>query len=77
MNQQNTSGIGMTSMRTRDRLIQRLQQAGITSSEILSLIRYTPRHLFVDEAFAHRAYEDTSLPIGHKQTISQPYMWRE
>ena len=74
MNQQNISGIGMTSMRTRDRLIQRLQDSGISNSEVLSLIRYTPRHLFVDEAFAHRAYEDTSLPIGHKQTLSQPYI---
>ncbi|HEC73372.1 MAG TPA: protein-L-isoaspartate(D-aspartate) O-methyltransferase [Methylophaga aminisulfidivorans] len=67
-------GIGMTSQRTRDRLITRLQERGIKSLEVLSVIREMPRHLFVDEALASRAYEDTALPIGHSQTISQPYI---
>ena len=68
------NGIGMTSQRTRDRLIARLQDQGIRNYEVLEAIRSTPRHLFVDEALAHRAYEDTALPIGHNQTISQPYI---
>lgn len=68
------SGIGMTSQRTRERLIQRLYEEGLSSARVLEVIRRTPRHLFVDEALAHRAYEDTALPIGHNQTISQPYM---
>jgi len=67
-------GIGMTSQRTRDRLIQRLRDQGITNHQVLNTIRDTPRHLFLDEALAHRAYEDTALPIGHKQTLSQPYI---
>lgn len=67
-------GIGMTSQRTRERLIQRLYDEGLSNARVLEVIRRTPRHLFVDEAFAHRAYEDTALPIGHNQTISQPYM---
>jgi len=67
-------GIGMTSQRTRERLIERLYEEGLSSSQVLEVIRRTPRHLFVDEALAHRAYEDTALPIGHNQTISQPYM---
>ncbi len=67
-------GIGMTSQRTRDRLVQRLEAAGISSRFILEVIRETPRHIFVDEALASRAYEDTALPIGHGQTISQPYI---
>lgn len=67
-------GIGMTSMRTRERLIQRLMDQGISNYEVLDAIRNTPRHLFVDEALAHRAYEDTALPIGWNQTISQPYV---
>ena len=67
-------GIGMTSQRTRDRLIQRLREAGIQNEEVLAVMRDTPRHIFVDEALASRAYEDTSLPIGHGQTISQPYI---
>ncbi|PTQ71531.1 protein-L-isoaspartate(D-aspartate) O-methyltransferase [Pseudomonas sp. GV071] len=67
-------GIGMTSQRTRERLIQRLYEEGLSNASVLEVIRRTPRHLFVDEAFAHRAYEDTALPIGHNQTISQPYM---
>jgi len=66
-------GIGMTSARTRERLVQRLCDEGITNFSVLDIIRNTPRHLFIDEALAHRAYEDSSLPIGHKQTISQPY----
>ena len=64
----------MTSQRTRDRLIQRLYEEGLSNPHVLEVIRRTPRHLFVDEALAHRAYEDTALPIGHNQTISQPYM---
>lgn len=67
-------GIGMTSQRTRERLIQRLYEEGLSNARVLEAIRRTPRHLFVDEALAHRAYEDTALPIGHNQTISQPYM---
>ncbi|SCW35099.1 protein-L-isoaspartate(D-aspartate) O-methyltransferase [Pseudomonas peli] len=67
-------GIGMTSQRTRERLIQRLYEEGLSNAHVLEAIRRTPRHLFVDEALAHRAYEDTALPIGNNQTISQPYM---
>ncbi len=70
----NRHGIGMTSQRTRQRLIQRLYEQGLSNTAVLEVIRSTPRHLFVDEALAHRAYEDTALPIGHNQTISQPYM---
>ena len=70
----NFRGIGMTSQRTRDRLIQRLKEEGIVNPMVLEVIRNTPRHLFVDEALASRAYDDTSLPIGHGQTISQPYV---
>lgn len=67
-------GIGMTSQRTRDRLVQRLRSKGIMNHAVLEAIGSTPRHLFVDEALASRAYEDTALPIGHGQTISQPYI---
>lgn len=67
-------GIGMTSQRTRDRLIQRLQQQGIHNERVLEVMRKIPRHLFVDEALAQRAYEDIALPIGYGQTISQPYI---
>jgi len=67
-------GIGMTSARTRERLVNRLKDHGIRSSAVLEQIRNVPRHLFVDEALASRAYEDTALPIGHGQTISQPYV---
>jgi len=67
-------GIGMTSARTRDRLVRRLHESGIKSVEVLEQIRNVPRHLFVDEALASRAYEDTALPIGLGQTISQPYV---
>lgn len=67
-------GIGMTSARTRDRLVQRLMDNGIRSEVVLNQIRNVPRHLFVDEALASRAYEDTALPIGLGQTISQPWV---
>jgi protein-L-isoaspartate(D-aspartate) O-methyltransferase len=67
-------GVGMTSKRTRDRLINRLVEQGISSQEVLDVIANTPRHLFVDEALSHRAYEDTALPIGYSQTISQPFV---
>lgn len=67
-------GIGMTSQRTRDRLVERLRAEGIRNEAVLDVIRNTPRHLFVDEALASRAYEDTALPIGYNQTISQPYV---
>ena len=70
----NHQGIGMTSQRTRDRLIQRLKDQGINNEVVLDVMRRVPRHLFVDEALAHRAYEDTALPIGFGQTISQPYI---
>ena len=72
--QRNHLGIGMTSQRTRDRLIRRLEQQGITNELVLDVMRRVPRHLFVDEALAHRAYEDTALPIGYGQTISQPFI---
>ncbi len=68
------AGIGMTSQRTRDRLIQRLQDQGIKNQAVLDIIRSTPRHIFLDEALAHRAYEDSALPIGFQQTLSQPYI---
>jgi protein-L-isoaspartate(D-aspartate) O-methyltransferase len=69
-----TRGIGMTSQRTRDRLVTRLREEGVSNEAVLDVIRNTPRHLFVDEALASRAYEDTALPIGYNQTISQPYI---
>lgn len=68
------AGIGMTSRRTRMRLVQRLRDKGIKNEAVLSAMGETPRHIFLDEALAHRAYEDTALPIGHQQTISQPYI---
>ena len=68
------AGIGMTSARTRERLVQRLRDQGIANAAVLDQIRNVPRHLFVDEALATRAYEDTALPIGHGQTISQPFV---
>jgi len=74
MSELNIQGIGMTSQRTRDRLIDRLQQKGISNPEVLRVMRLVPRHLFVDEAMANRSYEDSSFPIGHGQTISQPYI---
>ena len=64
----------MTSARTRDRLMRRLMSSGIRDHRVLDAMRHTPRHLFVDEALASRAYEDVALPIGHGQTISQPYI---
>jgi len=72
----NTSlqGIGMTSLRTRERMIKRLSEQGINNQKILEIMRDTPRHIFMDEALASRAYEDTALPIGYNQTISQPYI---
>lgn len=67
-------GIGMTSQRTRNRMIERLREQKITNEAVLEVMRTTPRHLFLDEALSHRAYEDSSLPIGHGVTISQPYI---
>lgn len=67
-------GVGMTSLRTRERLMQRLREQGISNLRVLDVMLNTPRHIFLDEALAHRAYEDTALPIGHGQTLSQPYI---
>jgi len=67
-----THGIGMTSQRTRDRMVARLRQSGIRDEAVLSAMASVPRHIFVDEGLASRAYEDTALPIGFEQTISQP-----
>jgi protein-L-isoaspartate(D-aspartate) O-methyltransferase len=67
-------GIGMTSQRTRDRMVQRLRERGIAHQRVLAAMATVPRHLFVEEALASRAYEDSSLPIGFGQTISQPYV---
>ncbi len=67
-------GVGMTGQRVRDRLIQRLREQGVRNEQVLAAMRTLPRHLFVDEALAERAYEDTALPIGHGQTISQPWV---
>ena len=66
-------GIGMTSQRTRERLVEVLRGLGVQNVRVLEVMRSTPRHLFLDEALAHRAYEDKSLPIGHNQTLSRPY----
>jgi len=74
MNAVRFAGIGMTSLRTRDRLVQRLRDQGITNLAVLDRVRNVPRHIFMDEALASRAYEDTALPIGFGQTISQPYI---
>ncbi len=68
------AGIGMTSQRTRDRMMERLRDRGIDNDAVLSTMASVPRHLFVDEAMATRAYEDSALPIGEGQTISQPYV---
>ena len=70
----NLQGIGMTSPRTRARLVERLKQQGIEDTKVLAAINSVPRHIFVDEALAHRSYEDSSLPIGFGQTISQPFV---
>lgn len=67
-------GIGMTSQRSRNRLVEQLREMGIRSEEVLEAIRNTPRHIFVDEALSSRAYDNTALPIGYNQTISQPYI---
>lgn len=69
-----TQGLGMTSLRTRHRLVERLTEKGIKDVRVLEAMRDTPRHLFLDEALASRAYEDLALPIGYQQTISQPYI---
>lgn len=71
---QRFSGIGMTSQRTRARMVERLRAQGIVDEVVLSAMNDVPRHIFVDEALASRAYEDISLPIGFGQTISQPYI---
>lgn len=68
------AGIGMTSARTRGRMIERLRSQGVTDEVVLAAMNAVPRHIFVDEALASRAYDDVSLPIGHAQTISQPYI---
>jgi len=68
------SGVGMTSQRTRNRMIERLREQGIRNERVLNAIAAVPRHLFVEEALASRAYEDTALPLGFSQTISQPYI---
>ncbi len=70
----NHHGIGMTSQRTRNRLATTLAEMGIASEQVLNAVRNTPRHIFIDEALASRAYENTALPIGYNQTISQPYI---
>ena len=67
-------GRGMTSRRTRERMVSRLREQGISNSQVLAVMAEIPRHVFVDEALESRAYEDTALPIGHNQTISQPYI---
>ena len=72
MNRFDPIGIGMTSRRTRERLVTRLEEQGITHPDVLDAFSATPRHIFIEEALAHRAYEDTALPIGHGQTISHP-----
>ncbi len=74
MNKFDLDGIGMTSQRTRDRLVRRLSEQGISDELVLSALSSVPRHIFVDEALAHRAYEDSALPIGQGQTISQPFV---
>lgn len=67
-------GIGMTSQRTRTRMIERLREQGVTDERVLTAMAWVPRHIFVEPALAHRAYEDTALPLGFAQTISQPYV---
>jgi protein-L-isoaspartate(D-aspartate) O-methyltransferase len=70
----NVAGIGMTSQRTRARMVERLREQGIADPRVLEAMAAVPRHLFVEDALASRAYEDTALPIGYGQTISQPYV---
>ena len=74
LDQELLQGQGMTSLRTRQRLIERLTEKGISDIRVLEAMRDTPRHLFLDEALSTRAYEDLALPIGYQQTISQPYI---
>lgn len=74
ISERHVQGIGMTSQRTRERLVKRLRDKGIADERVLDVMRSTPRHLFVEEAFAHQAYDDNALPIGHGQTISQPWV---
>lgn len=71
---QRVSGVGMTSQRTRTRMIERLREQGIRDEQVLAAIAAVPRHVFVEEALASRAYEDIALPLGHQQTISQPFI---
>lgn len=72
--QPHSKGLGMTSQRARDRLIERLREQGIADENVLNVMRTLPRHIFIDDALASRAYEDTALPIGKGQTISQPWV---
>jgi protein-L-isoaspartate(D-aspartate) O-methyltransferase len=74
MNSTAIRGIGMTSQRTRARMVERLREQGVRDERVLNAMGEVPRHLFVEEALAHRAYEDTALPLGFAQTISQPYV---
>ncbi len=74
MSSRDLQGIGMTSLRTRERMVQRLGDLGISNLRVLEALLHVPRHLFVEEAFAHRAYEDAALPIAFNQTISQPWI---
>ncbi len=74
IDEQRARGSGMTSERTRTRMIERLRQQGIRDERVLAAMQTIPRHVFVDDALAHRAYEDDALPIGHGQTISSPYI---
>lgn len=74
LNPASSRGVGFTSQRTRDRMVTRLREQGIVDEAVLAAMAQVPRHLFVDEALSSRAYEDTALPIGFEQTISQPYV---
>ena len=74
LNPANSRGVGFTSQRTRDRMVTRLREQGLVDEAVLAAMAQVPRHLFVDEALSTRAYEDTALPIGFEQTISQPYV---
>src|SRR5262245_48600891 len=67
-------GVGMTSQRTRVRMVARLREQGVRDERVLTAMAAVPRHIFVEPALAHRAYEDTALPLGFGQTISQPYV---
>jgi len=74
MNRLNVAGIGMTSERTRRRLIEQVRDMGVSDKKVLDIMLALPRHAFIDEALANRAYDNISLPIGYGQTISQPYI---